>query len=187
MDELAEVYEVLNSYKTAIDALIQHVDVLNERIDGLERTLFDDILTPAKEAFDADAKEQRYGAFHERHGAKLDPYNEQLRAIEGDDFDLARTAMDGYEELEDGEGKPTEDEYVETLIAKVQEQLAAIRDKLGAGEVKAEAKADGTTEVDADGKKVDDAQMDLGLDGGNEATDNPEEIAALEKELEQYK
>ena len=54
-----EVFEVLNSYKEAIDVLISEIDALkaensalNEKVDSLKDTLFDEILEPARLAIE---------------------------------------------------------------------------------------------------------------------------------------
>lgn len=187
MDE-SELWEILNSYKGAIDALVGQIEALNTRINDLEGTVMDDILTPVKEMFEEDEKEARFNEWHGKHGEILDPYNERLRAIEGADFDLSRQAFEDYNGM-DEEGRPDEDEYVHALTEKVEKQLEEIRAALGADKV--EAKVDeGGVELKADEQAVDTAEEEpqtMPEIAGGEVETNPEELAAFEKELEAYK
>ena len=207
--EDVELYEVLSSYKNALDNIIQRLSQLEEdnqkwkqevdgRINELNNTLFEDILNPAKEAMAAAEHEEAFNAFKDRHGEKFTPYLESTRAIEGDDFDLVREAFDNYSALE-GE-KPTEDEYVEVLLQKVADQVNTIKDALGAESVEIEAKPDGEVEVKADGEEVETKSEGEGEGEAEEtvednvelvddesAEDKPEDVEALEKELEAYK
>lgn len=190
----SELWEILNSYKTAIDALIEKADALSGRIDDVEKMVVEEILEPAKQMFADEEKEERFRAFHDRNGATLDPYNERLRAIEGEDFDLSRQAFDSYNELPE-EGRMDEGEYVKSMVDSVEKQLEAIRTALGADKVEAETNADGETEIKADGEEVEAAEesttaeetADVPEVGAGDVQTNPEELAAFEKELEAYK
>jgi len=190
MDD-SELWEILNSYKSAIDALLDKVEMLGQRIDDVEKMVVEEILEPAKQMFEDEEKEERFKAFHERHGATLDPYNERLRAIEGNDFDLSRKAFDGYNELPE-EGRMDEADYVKSMAESVQAQLDAIREALGAEKVEAKADENGSTEIKADGESVTTDDGSAGEEsnpevGAGNVQTNPEELAAFEKELEAYK
>ena len=54
-----EIYEILESYRQALDFLVEKVDgivqenaAMKEQLGGLEHVLYDGILSPAKEAID---------------------------------------------------------------------------------------------------------------------------------------
>lgn len=220
--EDSEIREVLSSFKDAIDIILSRLDrydemyhAQDERIEELEKTFYEDILEPARQALDERVYEDEYSKFHEKYGERLDPYNEQLRAIEGEDFDLSRKAFDDYSAYEE---KPDVEEYVGALVESVGNQLEDIKNKLGLeGEITATVDEDGKVDVDVekteDGKeeetKVDVDEM---VDGEkkedekdekndeeveeteiveddifNEGSDNPEEIEKFVKELEEYK
>lgn len=212
--EDAELYEVLGSYKSALDQILQRLDQMDkmnedwkrevdEQIHDLRKTLFDDILTPAQEAMDAANREKAYEEFSGRYSEKFAPYLDSAKAIEGDDFDLMREAFDNYNAIE-GE-KPDEAEYIEVLLGKVAEQVKAVKEALGAEDIEIKQGEDGETEIKADGKEVDAADLENAAEkdgeGGEEnkgeeeineeeeeiVEDTPEDIAALEKELEAYK
>lgn len=203
--EEAELWEVLSSYKNALDNIVERLTQLEtnnqewkQEIDGrineLNNTIFEGILNPAKEAMAAAEHEEAFNGFKERQGDKFAPYLDSTRAIEGEDFDLMKEAFDNYSAMEGD--KPSEDEYVEVLLQKVADQVNTIKGVLGAEKVEIEAKPDGEVEVKADGKEVetpDEGAADEGAAEGVElvddesAEDNPEDVEALEKELEAYK
>lgn len=205
-----EIYDILNSYKEAIDLLLNRCDELvkagaeqAERISKLESMLFDEILEPARLAMEADDKERRFNEFNEKYGEKLGAYDKVLGAAEGNpEFSMARTAFDEYEKIP--EPRPESDVYVDGLIETVEEQIDSIKESLGIEpDAKVEITQDenGDTEIKADGEVVasenteettkeegteapaeegEQGELDFGED---EEEDDPEEIKKLEEEL----
>ena len=205
------IYEILNSYKEAIDVLLSRCDelvkqnkALEERQNKLESILFDEILEPARLALEADDKERRFGEFNEKYGEKLGAYDKVLGAAEGNpEFSMARSAFDEYEKLE--EPRPDEDVFVDGLIETVEEQIDSIKESLGLEpDTKVEITQDenGDTEVKADGEVVaseteevkeeteepkaeeDGAQGEFDFEENEEVEDDPEEVKKFEEELE---
>jgi hypothetical protein len=89
---------------------------------------------------------QRHDAFMGKHGEQLKAFNDKLKAIEGDDFDLAENTVNDYDE---SDHSIDEDEYVAALIAKVQSQIDKISKAFGGGNIEVESKdkdKDGTAE-----------------------------------------
>ena len=201
--EDVELKEVLSSFKDAIDIILTRLDrydemyhAQDERMDELEKTFYEDILEPARKALDERIYEDEYSKFHEQYGEKLDPYNEQLRAIEGEDFDLSRKAFDDYSSYEE---KPNVEEYVNALVETVGNQLKDIKDKLGIdGEIRATVDEEGKVEVEVDEETAKEDKVEENKDEGEESKiveddlfsmveDDPSEVEKFEKELEQYK
>ena len=212
--EDVELREVLSSFKDAIDIILARLDrydemyhAQDERIEELEKTFYEDILEPARKALDERIYEDEYSKFHEQYGEKLDPYNEQLRAIEGEDFDLSRKAFDDYSSYEE---KPDVEEYVNALVETVGNQLKDIKDKLGIeGEIRATVDEDGKLEVETNEEtekenkveikdKDEEVEKNKDEDEGEKTKiveddlfsmieDDPSEVEKFEKELEQYK
>lgn len=216
-----EIYEILESYRQALDFLVEKVDgivqenmAMKEQLGGLEQVLYEGILSPAKEAIDSAEREDRFEDFNSKYGEQLGGYNGQLAPIEGEDFDLTRTAFDNYDSIPDEE-KPDSDEYVNALIAQVDEQIGHIKEALGLpaeAEVEVKQDEDGNTEISADGepiaseedkseegeseekpeegeKEVEEKPLEKEEEGEKEEeekVDDPEEIAALEEELKGY-
>lgn len=207
MDE-QKLNEILTSYRDAINALIERIDAQDEmvkavveKVDGLDHLIFDEVINPAREAMDQSIYETGLNDFGNRYKDKLASYNEKLRPIEGEDFDIVKQAYDGYNSIE-GE-KPDEAMYVDELIKVVDKQLDDIRSAIGApadAEVTV-SNEDGETKVKVDGKEVSEESVeekpaesaDESAEEATEVSDsdeeetNPEELAALEKELLAYK
>jgi len=210
MDE-NEIYEILNSYKDAIDLLLNRCDELvtknnelEERQSKLESILFDEILEPARLALEADDRERRFGEFNEKYGERLGAYDKVLGAAEGNpEFSMARSAFDEYDKLE--EPKPEEDVFVDGLIETVEEQIDSIKESLGLpvdSETIIKQDEDGNTEVISDGEKVLDekeegteeektdepseeiVQSELDFSDDEEKEDDPDEVKKYEEELE---
>lgn len=208
MDE-QKLNEILTSYRDAINALIERMDAQDEmvkavveKVDGLDHLIFDEVINPAKEAMDQSIYETGLNDFGNRYKDKLASYNEKLRPIEGEDFDIVKQAYDGYNSIE-GE-KPDEAMYVEELIKVVDKQLEDIRSAIGAptdAEVVVKQDGNGETVVEVDGEKVSEepveekpaesadkpAEEATEVSDSDEEETNPEELAALEKELLAYK
>ena len=208
-----EIYDILNSYKEAIDLLLNRCDELvkagaaqEERISKLESMIFDEILEPARLAMEADDKERRFNDFNEKYGEKLGAYDKVLGAAEGNpEFSMAKTAFDEYEKIP--EPRPDSDTYVDGLIETVEEQIDSIKESLGIApdtEVEIKQDEDGNTEIKADGEVVaseseevktegdgteptaEGEQGELDFGENEEEVDNPEEVAKFEEELEKY-
>ena len=210
MDE-QKLNEILTSYRDAINALIERMDAQDEmvkavveKVDGLNSLIFDEVINPAKEAMNQSIYETGLNDFGNRYKDKLASYNEKLRPIEGEDFDIVKQAYDGYNSIE-GE-KPDEAMYVDELIKVVDKQLDDIRSAIGApadAEVAVKQDENGETVVEVDGKEVSEGSVEEkpaepaepaeSADESDEVSDsdeeetNPEELAALEKELLAYK
>ena len=208
----SEIYDILNSYKEAIDLLLNRCDELvktgaaqEERINKLESMLFDEILEPARLAMEADDKERRFNEFNEKYGEKLGAYDKVIGAAEGNpEFSMARNVFDNYENIP--EPRPETDEYVDSVIEAVEEQIDSIKESLGIEpDAKVEITQDenGDTEIKADGEVVasenteetteeegtaetpaeEGEQGEFDFDGVEEE-DDPEEVAKFEEELE---
>ena len=158
-----QIFEILNSYKDAIDVLLTRCDeivnqnrALEERMNKLESIIYDEILEPARLALEADDRDRRFGEFNEKYGERLGAFDKVLGAAEGNpDFSMAKTAFDEYEKLP--EPKVEEDVFVDGLIETVEEQIDSIKESLGLEpDAKVEITQDenGDTEVKADGEVV---------------------------------
>ena len=206
MDEM-QLNEILASYRDAINALIERADAqdgmiqaVREKAEGTERLIFDEVINPAK----AEMEKQIYNAgledFTNKYGEKLNGYNDKLRPIEGEDFDIMKQAYDGYNSIE-GE-KPDEAEYIDELVKVVDKQLDDIRAAIGApanAEVEVKQDENGETSVEVDGQEIKEVSGDsenpdkpevketeeTEVKDSDEESD-PEELAALEEELLKY-
>lgn len=194
--------EILSSYRDAINALIERIDAQDEmvkatveKVDGLNSLIFDEVINPAKQAMNDAIYQDGLNDFTSKYGDQLAGYNEKLRPIEGEDFDIVKQAYDGYNGIE-GE-KPDEGMYIEELVKVVDEQLDAIRSAIGApedAEIAVVQDENGETEVEVDGEPVEEkteepieeeAEVEVEDDVLEES--DPNELAAFEEELKNYK
>lgn len=206
MDEM-QLNEILASYRDAINALIERADAqdgmiqaVREKAESTERLIFDEVINPAK----AEMEKQIYNAgledFTNKYGEKLNGYNDKLRPIEGEDFDIMKQAYDGYNSIE-GE-KPDEAMYVDELVKTVDKQLDDIRAAIGApanAEVEVKQDENGETTVEVDGQEIKEVSEDSEESDKTEVKEteeteikdsdeesDPDELAALEEELLKY-
>lgn len=138
------------------EEILAKLDNLNERMNILEKVIYEEVMKPAQEAFDRFETDERKAEFKNKYDEQLSPFNEKLKAIEGEDFDLATKAFEDYDSLEE---KPESDAYVADLIAKVTDQLDRVSKAFGAESevaVKADVSEDGKVETDVtvDGEPV---------------------------------
>ena len=209
MDEM-QLNEILASYRDAINALIERADAqdgmiqaVREKAESTERLIFDEVINPAKAEMEKQIYEAGLEDFSNKYGEKLNGYNDKLRPIEGEDFDIMKQAYDGYNSIE-GE-KPDEAMYVDELVKAVDKQLDDIRAAIGApanAEVEVKQDENGETSVEVDGQEIKEVSEDsedsdktevketeeteeTEIKDSDEESD-PEELAALEEELLKY-
>ena len=202
-----ELIQVLQQFKQAIDMCMEKIDYLDkmienfkeendERIHEIESTLYDEIINPTKEYIEEANRTERFNEFDSKYGDRLRPFNEPLSVLEGEDFDIVRSAFDKYDSYE-GE-KADQDAYVERIVEEVGKQLDAIKKGLGLpedAEIEVKQTEDGETvvEVEDEGHGDDEEVIastddDEPLEDGEEPLDeepedDPEEVAAFEEEL----
>lgn len=159
----AEIYEVLGSFKDAIDVILEKVEDLEkeihcteEDVTKLHSVLFDEILEPARLAFEERSKSDRFDEFNEKYGERLKPYSDTLSKVYDEpDYSFAKDAFEQYDSME--EPKPDSDEFVNAIIDKAENQIEEIKERLGINDSKeVEIKQDenGNTKVIADGEVV---------------------------------
>lgn len=200
----AELNEILTSYRDAINMLIERIDAqdsmvnaLKEQTSSLEKMVFDDVINPAKQAMEEEIYNSKLNAFGETYADKFNGYNDTLKPIEGEDFDIVKQAFDGYNAIE-GE-KPEESVYIDELLKSVDAQIDEIRKAVGIPEdVKVEIKSEGDgsepkievekeidvkgAEVEKEEPKVDSTEDEVIIEEDEEQS-NPDELAKYEEEL----
>ena len=205
-----ELIQVLQQFKQAIDMCMEKIEYLDkmiedfkeendERIHTLESTLYDEIINPTNEFIEETNKNARFDEFNSKYGDRLRPFNEPLSALEGEDFDIVRSAFDRYDEFE-GE-KADMDTYVDRLVEEVGKQLDAIKKGLGLpedAEIEVKQTEDGETVVEVEdedhgddekviasteGDEPDEEEEPMEEASDEEPEDDPEEVKAFEEEL----
>lgn len=206
-DAIIDGAKVIKDLEKKVD---EYISANDEKVNELKSTLYEQIIDPANEYIAEMDRNDRFEQFNEKHGEKLSPFNEELSALEGDDFDIVRTAFDAYDNYE-GDDRMDEDEYVDQLIEQVGHKLSDIKEKLGIPadkDISVQENEDGGVEVvtedgdvvastedeedelveEEDGDEVTDDGEDETLEITNESEeDDPEEVAAFEEELKKQK
>ena len=211
MDE-KEIYEILSSYKQAIDMIIERLDQMDEmyhqsdaRVDELEKAVYEQVLNPINELIEEGEKNARFDEFDNKYGERLSAYNDTLAPMEEEGFDLSRATFDAYDSLPE-EQRPDEEAYVNEVARVAEEKIAQIKEAFGIEpdtateitddgngnvEVKVDEDGDGEpetpveeTEVKEETKEVpEDEENEIGSEEVEEKIDDPEEIAKFEEEL----
>lgn len=191
---MEQINAMLESFKTAIDAIINRLDAQDsliraqdEVVRSLQSLIFDEVVKPAQEAKEEFEYHKGLQGFTERY-PDLAGYNDKLKPIEGEEFDVYKTAYDGFNSIPE-ESRPEEAAFVTDFTSNIDAQLEDIKKALGVSpedNVTIEEKDDKVTVEVKDGEteEVVDEIVITDIDG---ETSDPEELAQLEKELMQYR
>lgn len=172
-----DVYTIATEFRNVINVLLERVKALEDRTAELDEVLFDDILNPAKAAMD----NANFESFKSRTSEKLGPLENDVRAIEGEDFDLYRTAMDSFKEsdIED------EAEFIDEFAKSISSQVAELKEKLGVGKVEVAVDEANNVEVKADGETIDTDTAETAETAVEETTPTEEEGSSPAEEDEE--
>lgn len=151
--------EMLNSLKDAIDAVNAKLDQLSSKQQAFEDKVLNEIINPANEAYEKSERDKRFNDFKDKYGEKLAPFENDVKTLEGDDFDIYSNTFDAM----DGDDSIDGDAFIESVTSALKAKIDEIKSKLGVAsdaEVTVEASADGDIEVKADGETVVDESTD---------------------------
>lgn len=99
-----------------------------DRINALEHSVNDTLISGLREAANAYVDQENYGIFGEKYGAAIDEVAPDLAIINGEDFDARRSL---YDKIKGMEGYGTDDfdeeEVVKATIDELKNKLNAIR------------------------------------------------------------
>lgn len=152
------------------EELLNEVKALRQELNELKSLVQDDIIGPIEK----DWNDKKYGealdAWKNKYKDKLSPYEERLKATEGDDFDLWKTTYDEWNQTEDDP-----DEWVDILIEEIDKSLEPL------AKVFSVPKEDLNATIEIEGGKVADIQADTEPEEGAE----PQvEVETTETEVE---
>lgn len=197
-----ELIEVLQSYKDAIQLLEEKLNSFSEemnhvreemqtKLDSLENTVIHEILEPAVEASNKAAYDRDLEDYKGRYSEKVNPYLDRIKAVEDEDFDFWKNTYDGWKDYEadKGESALNEEEYLDSVLNKVKNQLEAIKDAMDASEIEMKVDGDGNAQLDVDGETVateevsEEPKEDFEENLGEAGELSDEEMAKLEEEM----
>jgi len=206
-----EIYEILSSYKQAIDMIIERLDQMDEmyhqsdaRVDELEKAVYEQVLNPINELIEEGETNKRFDEFDNKYGEKLSAFNETLAPMEEEGFDLSRATFDAYDSIPEDQ-RPDEEAYVNEVARVAEEKIAQIKEAFGIPsdtateitddgegnvEVKVDEDGDGEPEtsveetgVEEETTKEPEEEVGSEEEVKEEDVDDPEEIAKFEEEL----
>ena len=201
-----EIYEILSSFKQAIDMIIERLDQMDEmyhasdaRVDELEKAVYEQVLNPLNALVEEGEKDARFDEFDNKYGEKLSAFNDTLAPMEDEGFDLSRATFDAYDALPEDQ-RPDEEAYVNEVARVAEEKIAQIKEAFGipadtATEITDDGEGNVEVKVDENGDGEPETPVDGEEDGGavegdegseeevEEKVDDPEEIAKFEEEL----
>lgn len=183
--------EEQNFIVAAVKQLVEDYGHLANEIAEVKQTIYDNLINPIQAEFEQMQHDEALSDFRCKHAEKLEPFNEKLKALEHDEnFDIVEKAFDDFSAREDG---MEEDEYVEKLAEKVQEQLDEIAGIFGVApeaveEIKVETE-DGEIKAEVEDGEVVAVEEEATEESTEEATEEaiedeiPGEEVATEEEL----
>lgn len=195
-----EVMEILENYKQAISEIIEYQKHLANEITEIKTAIMDELINPIKDEYNKFEHDTALSDFRCKYAERLDGFNDKLKALEGEDFDIVEKAFDDFNAREDD---MPEDEYVEKLAEHVQEQLDEIASAFGIekedieevkvetseGEVEAKVEDGEVVEVEGEGTEKTDEHTEAETEEKETATDEgekePEEEATADVEKEE--
>lgn len=211
MDELAQIKEMIETFKETLVFLVEQekvrgeeVAALNEKIESVNDILVNQIINPSIEAY----QEEQYQGFKDKYGEQLGKYDDTLRTSMNDpEYDSTREAWDELQTLPEEERAEVDEEaYVKGVEEGLSEYVDNIKKSLGIdedaaveikedenGEIEVKADTDGDGEVDTE---VTEEKSETEVENGEETTseevveedeeDEAEVDPELQKELEEY-
>lgn len=214
MDELAQIKEMIETFKETLVFLVEQekvrgeeVAALNEKIESVNDILVNQIINPSIEAY----KEEQYQGFKDKYGEQLGKFDETIRTSMNDpEYDSTREAWDELQALPEEERNGVDEEaYVKGVEEGLSEYVDNIKKSLGIdedaaveikedenGEIEVKADTDGDGEVDTEvteEKEVSETEVENDEESGEEVSEDKEEEEEtlevdpeLQKELEEY-
>lgn len=211
MDELAQIKEMIETFKETLVFLVEQekvrgeeVAALNEKIESVNDILVNQIINPSIEAY----QEEQYQGFKDKYGEQLGKYDDTLRTSMNDpEYDSTREAWDELQTLPEEERAEVDEEaYVKGVEEGLSEYVDNIKKSLGIdedaaveikedenGEIEVKADTDGDGEVDTE---VTEEKSETEVENGEETAseevveedeeDEAEVDPELQKELEEY-
>lgn len=163
------------------EELVNEIKALRRDLDELKGIVQDDIIGPVEQDWNDKKYKEAVDAWKNKYGEKLSPYEEKLKATEGDDFDIWKTTYDEWNATEDDP-----DEWVDVLIEEIDKSLEPLAKVFGV------PKEDLNATVEIENGVVADIQADIepeaGEEEGKEEGAEEEELSeeeAFQKELDE--
>lgn len=161
----------------AVKDLVEYVGHLANEITEIKVSIMDDLINPIKDEYEQMQYDNALSDWRCKFAEKLEPFNDKLKAIEGEDFDVVKKSFDDF--TEDNKGL-SDEEYVEALAEKVQNELDVIGKAFGVEpekieEVKIETKDGEEVEAEVEDGEVTKVETESETEVENEEVEEKQE------------
>lgn len=167
-----------NELAQMIDGFTRKLDDYNKQIEEFKKDIYERFVEPAEANYKAWDHNNRKSEFKDKYSESFGPLEEDIKAIEGDDFDVYDKVFSDYDS---GDKSIPEDEYVAQVVASIQSQIQTLKERFGGKNIEVNAidsdDGDVKVEVEADGEKVAEAESE-------EADTIEEKSDSIEDEIE---
>ena len=170
------------------EELLNEIKTLRAELDELKDLVHKGIIEPIEKDYNDRKYNEALDIWKERYGEKLKPYEERMKATEGEDFDLMKSTYDAWNDTEDDS-----DEWVDALVKAIDETLAPLSKVFGVpqedlnatievedGEVK-DIVADTEPESEEEGSSEGEEKADEGEEVAEEEGASDEELSEEEQ------
>lgn len=141
------------------EELLNEIKALRQELDDLKKIVHEDIIGPIEKDWNDKKYNEALDAWKSKYQDKLSPYEERLKATEGDDFDMWKTTYDEWNATEDDP-----DEWVDVLIEEIDKSLEPLAKVFGV------PKEDLNATIEVENGEVADIQADTEPEGEAEKT-----------------
>ena len=108
------------------EELLNEIKALRQELDDLKKIVHEDIIGPIEKDWNDKKYNEALDAWKNKYKDKLSPYEERLKATEGDDFDIWKSTYDEWNASEDDP-----DEWVDVLIEELDKTLDPLAKAFG--------------------------------------------------------
>lgn len=179
-----------------LNALEQFVKMLREKVESLDKMIFEEIVGPLEQSFKDYQHNTELNDWTDRYYSRLSPYESKIKAIEGSDFNIFDQTLNEYNSMPE-DGRMDSDTYIDELTKLLDSQIEKIRQELGVGdnakiviedngngsepEITVEETEETVTEPTTEQTAAENEQETVSAD-----TQPVDEVSEYEKELEAY-
>lgn len=148
------------------EELLNEIKALRQELDDLKKIVHEDIIGPIEKDWNDKKYNEALDAWKNKYKDKLSPYEERLKATEGDDFDIWKSTYNEWNASEDDA-----DEWVDVLIEELDKTLDPLAKAFGV------AKEDLNATIEVENGVVKDVVADTEPEGeSTEVTEGAEEV-----------
>lgn len=108
------------------EELLNEIKSLRTELDELKDLVHTGIIKPIEDDYNSRKYNEALDIWKERYGEKLKPYEERLKATEGDDFDFMKASYDAWNETDEDS-----DEWVDAIIKSIDQVLEPLAKVFG--------------------------------------------------------